>query len=77
VAGTAAVPRDLVPRAAGPSRGSVRGLEPDGFYVERLLGEALDPGTGLFTRGGLGSYDRTTTIDQAAIIQILAMRRGI
>jgi len=46
-------------------------------YVERLLGEALDPGTGLFTRGGLGSYDRTTTIDQAAIIQILAMRRGI
>jgi len=46
-------------------------------YVERLLREALDPGTGLFTRGGLGSYDRTTTIDQAAIIQILAMRSGI
>lgn len=46
-------------------------------YVERLLREALDPGTGLFTRGGLGSYDRTTTIDQAAIVQILAMRSGI
>jgi len=46
-------------------------------YVERLLREALDPGTGLYTRGGLGSYDRTTTIDQAAIVQILAMRSGI
>src|SRR6476469_4698161 len=46
-------------------------------YVERLLREAVDPGTGLFTRGGLGSYDRTTTIDQAAIVQILAMRSGI
>jgi hypothetical protein len=46
-------------------------------YVERLLREALDPGSGLFTRGGLGSYDRTTTIDQAAIVQILAMRRRI
>ena len=45
-------------------------------YVERLLREALDPGTGLFTRAGLGSYDRTVTIDQAAIVQILAMRRG-
>jgi hypothetical protein len=42
-----------------------------------LLREALDPGTGLFTRGALGSYDRTTTIDQAAIVQILAMWSGI
>jgi hypothetical protein len=46
-------------------------------YVERVLREALDPGTGLFTRGGLGSYDQTVTIDQAAIVQILAMRRRI
>jgi hypothetical protein len=46
-------------------------------YVERVLREALDPMTGLFTRGGLGSYDRTVTIDQAAIVQILAMRRRI
>jgi hypothetical protein len=46
-------------------------------YVERLLREALDPGSGLFTRGGVGSYDRTTTIDQAAIVQILAMRTRI
>ena len=46
-------------------------------YVERVLREALDSGSGLFTRGGLGSYDRTTTIDQAAIIQILAMRKKI
>jgi len=46
-------------------------------YAERLLREARDPGSGLFTRGGLGSYDRTSTIDQAAIVQILAMRRRI
>jgi hypothetical protein len=43
-------------------------------YVERLLAEARDPATGLFTRGGLGSYDGTTTIDQAAIVQLLAMQ---
>ena len=74
---TAAVRRDLDPRA-GPSRGSARGLEPDrSRRVERLLREALDPGSGLSTRGGLGSYDRTTTIDQAAIVQILAMRSEI
>jgi glycosyl hydrolase family 76 len=43
-------------------------------YVERLLAEARDPATGLFTRGGLGSYDGTTTIDQAAIVQLLTMQ---
>ena len=47
-------------------------------YARRLLDDARDPATGLFTRGGIGTYDGTRTIDQAAIVQILAMRgRGI
>jgi hypothetical protein len=45
-------------------------------YARRLLDDARDPATGLFTRGGIGTYDGTRTIDQAAIVQILAMRRG-
>ena len=35
---------------------------------------ALDPTTGLFTAGGVGSYDGSVTIDQAATVQLLAMR---
>jgi hypothetical protein len=46
------------------------------WYAQRLLADARDPATGLFTRGGVGTYDGTRTIDQAAIVQILAMRRG-
>ena len=43
-------------------------------HTDRLLAEALDPATGLFTAGGVGSYDGSTTIDQAATVQLLAMR---
>ena len=43
-------------------------------HTDRLLVEALDPATGLFTAGGVGSYDGSTTIDQAATVQLLAMR---
>jgi hypothetical protein len=43
-------------------------------YADRLIREARDPADGLFTRGGVGSYDGTRTIDQAAIVQLLAMR---
>jgi len=43
-------------------------------HTDRLLAEALDPATGLFTRGGVGSYGGTSTIDQAAIVQLFAMR---
>jgi hypothetical protein len=43
-------------------------------HTDRLLAEALDPATGLFTAGGVGSYDGSTTIDQAAVVQMLAMR---
>jgi hypothetical protein len=43
-------------------------------HTDRLLAEALDPATGLLTAGGVGSYDGSTTIDQAATVQMLAMR---
>ena len=43
-------------------------------HTDRLLDRALDPATGLFTAGGIGSYNGTTTIDQAATVQLLAMR---
>ncbi len=43
-------------------------------YLERLATEARDPDTGWFTRGGVGSYDGRPTIDQAAIVQMFALR---
>ena len=43
-------------------------------HVDRMLALAYDEDTGLFTRGGIGSYDGRTTIDQAAAIQLLALR---
>jgi hypothetical protein len=42
-------------------------------FVDHLLADARDPATGLFTRGGLASYDGSTTIDQAAIVQLLTI----
>jgi hypothetical protein len=45
-------------------------------YVERLLAQGRNPTTGLFTMGSLGTYDGSRTIDQAAVVQILAMPRG-
>jgi hypothetical protein len=43
-------------------------------HTDRLLEEALDPGTGLFTGGGIGTYNGSTTIDQAATVQLFALR---
>ncbi|MFI5056097.1 MAG: glycoside hydrolase family 76 protein [Actinomycetota bacterium] len=43
-------------------------------HTDRLLAQALDPATGLFTGSGVGSYDGSTTIDQAATVQMFAMR---
>jgi hypothetical protein len=45
-------------------------------HVDRLLAEAKDPATGLFTAGGVGSYDGRPTIDQAAIVQLFALAAG-
>ena len=43
-------------------------------HTDRLLDESKDAATGLFTAGDIGSYNGTTTIDQAATVQLLAMR---
>jgi hypothetical protein len=45
-------------------------------HVDRMLALAYDEDTRLFTRGGIGSYDGRTTIDQAAAIQLLALREA-
>jgi hypothetical protein len=42
-------------------------------YLERLLDEARDP-SGWFVAGGIGSYDGRPTIDQAAVVQLFALR---
>jgi hypothetical protein len=43
-------------------------------YVERIWTEARDPTSGLFTAGGIGSYDGTPTIDHAGTVQLFALR---
>lgn len=43
-------------------------------YLERVWDEARDPRTGLFTAGGIGSYDGTPAIDHAGLTQLLALR---
>ena len=45
-------------------------------HAERLLRDARDPVSGLFTSGGAGSYDGRPTIDQAAVVQLLALAAG-
>lgn len=43
-------------------------------YLERLLEAGKEASTGWFTAGGVGSYDGHATIDQAAVVQLLALR---
>jgi hypothetical protein len=46
-------------------------------YLDRLVEEARDPVTGWYTGGGVGSYDGHPTIDQAAVVEMLAIRSRI
>jgi hypothetical protein len=46
-------------------------------YLERLVAEARDTRTGWYTRGGVGTFDGTPTIDQAAIVEMLALRSRV
>jgi Glycosyl hydrolase family 76 len=57
------------------ARSSVPGLAAalDG-YLDRVWREARDPVTGLFTRGGIGSYDGTPAIDHGGLTQLFALR---
>jgi Glycosyl hydrolase family 76 len=41
-------------------------------YLDRAWQEARNPATGWFTDGGIGSYDRGGSIDQAAFVQLYA-----
>ena len=45
-------------------------------YLERLVRDARDP-SGWFVAGGVGSYGGEPTIDQAAIVQMLALRAAL
>jgi len=46
-------------------------------YLDRLVTEARDLDTEWYTRSGIGSYDGRPTIDQAAVVQMLALRAGV
>ena len=46
-------------------------------HLTRLVEEARDPETGWYVRGDLGSYDGKPTIDQAAIVQLFALRAEV
>jgi Predicted glycosyl hydrolase len=43
-------------------------------YLDRVFREARDRTTGLFTAGGIGSYDGTPAIDHAGLVQLFALR---
>ena len=43
-------------------------------YLERLIREAREAESGWYVSGGVGSYDGRPAIDQAAVVQMLALR---
>jgi hypothetical protein len=45
-------------------------------HLTRLLEDARDPETGWYVRGDVGTYDGRRTIDQAAVVQLFALRAG-
>ena len=45
-------------------------------YLHRLVDEAREP-TGWFRGGGVGRYDERPTLDQAAVVQLFALRSGV
>jgi hypothetical protein len=42
-------------------------------YLDRAWTAGRDPATGLFTAGGIGSYDGTPAIDHAGMVQLFAL----
>jgi hypothetical protein len=42
-------------------------------YLDRAWRSGRDPGTGLLTAGGIGSYDGRPAIDHAGLVQLLAL----
>ncbi len=45
-------------------------------YLHRLAAEAREP-SGWFRGGGVGRYDERPTLDQAAVVQLFALRAGV
>ena len=45
-------------------------------YLERLHADARRA-DGWYTGGGVGRYDERPTIDQAAVVQLFALRAGV
>lgn len=45
-------------------------------YLNHLVAEAREP-TGWFRGGGVGRYDERPTLDQAAVVQLFALRAGV
>jgi hypothetical protein len=64
--------RNLLALASVAPEPVVPGLLDD--YLERAWHEGRDRRTGLFTSGGIGSYDRNPTIDHAGLTQLYAFR---
>jgi hypothetical protein len=42
-------------------------------YLDRVWNEARDPHTGLFTQGGIGTYDGSPAVDHGGLTQLLAL----
>jgi Glycosyl hydrolase family 76 len=57
--------------ALAPVPGLERAL---GAYLDRARRTGRDPSTGLFTAGGIGSYDGDPALDHAGVVQLLALR---
>jgi len=66
--------RELLDADADVRRAGRERLE---SYLERALRHGRDPHTGLFTNGGIGSYDGRPVIDQAAVVQMFALAAGV
>lgn len=64
--------RNLLALVAASADASL--LEPLDRYLDRVWREARHRRTGLFVRGGIGSYDGRPAIDHAGITQLLAFR---
>ena len=54
--------------------GSTLGAELEAAWIDRLASDALDPKTGFYTGGGIGSYDGSIALDQAGITAALYLR---
>lgn len=48
--------------------GSDTGLELTDRWLDRLTTQGLDPATGFYSRGGIGRYDGSVSLDQAGIV---------